>query len=64
MYDCDFLDVNSHVFANKGEKVGDSAESDHEYGSNHALIGDYDYCIRLTLGVPIAKIYTHKYTFI
>lgn len=29
VYDCNFLDVDVHVFADEGEKVGDSAEGDH-----------------------------------
>lgn len=57
--DCDFLDVDVYVPADEREKVGDSAERDHKYGSDNALISDNDYCIRLALGIPIAEIRTH-----
>lgn len=59
VYDCDFLDVDVHVFADEREEVGDSAERDHKYGSDHALVGYDDYCIRLAFGIPIAEIHTH-----
>lgn len=59
MYDCDFLDVDVHVFADEGDKVGDSADGDHQYSSDHALIGDNDYCICFAFGVPIAEIHPY-----
>jgi hypothetical protein len=52
----DLLNVDGMILLPKLIKVGDSAEGNGEDGGDDGLVDDYNNCVGLALGVPVAKI--------